>query len=87
MIDPGLDFENWVCDKLPRDLNVSASKEMAIKVKFGGFADYVRQLSRVAPGEFDLFFSELVRKFEEISKWRAHKGERARRGLGLLRRG
>lgn len=77
MIDPGIDFENWICDKLPKELNLSASKELAVKTKFGGFADYARQLSRVAPKEFDTFFSELTKKFKEISKWKARKGHRA----------
>lgn len=75
-IDPGLDFENWICDVLPKQLNLSASKETAVKTKFGGFADYIRQLERVAPKEFEIFYSALIRKFEEISKWRAPKGQR-----------
>lgn len=82
--DPGLDFENWICDALSEQLNLSASKETAVKVKFSGFADYVRQLARKAPKEFDIFFSELVRKFEEISRWKAPKGQRCVRGWGIL---
>lgn len=85
-IDPGLDFENWICDKLPKQLNLSASKETAVKIKFGGFADFARLVARKAPEEFDIFFSELVKKFEEISKWRAPKGKRCIRGYGILRK-
>lgn len=82
--DPGLDFENWICDVLPEQLNLSASKETAVKTKFGGFADYARQLAGKAPREFDIFFSELTRKFEEISKWGAPKGQKCVRGWGIL---
>lgn len=85
-IDPGLDFENWICGVFPKQLNLSASKETAVKIKFGGFADYVRQLARIAPKEFDLFFSTLTKKFEEISEWKASKGRKCIEGYGLLNR-
>lgn len=55
-----------------------------MRTKFGGFADYARQLAREAPRGFDIFFSEFVRKFEEISKWRAPKGQKCIRGWGIL---
>lgn len=84
--DPGLDFENWISHDLPKQLNLSASKETAIKLKFGGFADYVRQLEKKAPQEYELFYKTLRKKFEEISKWRAPKGKRSIRGYGLLRK-
>jgi len=85
-VDPGLDFENWITGDLPKQLNVSASKERLIKIKFGGFADYVRQLERVASKEFDVFYSTVKKKFEEISKQRAPKGEKAVKGHGILKK-
>ncbi len=84
MRDYGLDFENWICDVLPKKLNVSASKEQAIKVKFGGFADFVRQVSNIAPDEFGVFFDELKKKIEQVSKYKAPNGQKAIRGSGIL---
>lgn len=85
-IDPGLDFEGWITYELPKELNVSASKDRLIKVKFGGFADYVRQLERAAPKEFEVFYFTLKEKFKQISKERAPKGERAIKGWGMLKK-
>lgn len=83
-IDLGLDFENWICDILPKRLNLSPSKETAVKVKFGGFADYARLVAAKAPKEFNVFFSEIVKKFDEISHWRAAKGTKCIEGYGML---
>jgi hypothetical protein len=86
LIDPGLDFEGWITCDLPKQLNVSASKERLLKVKFSAFADYVRQLERIAPKEFEIFYLALKKKFVEISKEKAPSGERARKGYGILRK-
>lgn len=86
LIDAGLDFETWITCQLPKQLNVSASKERLLKVKFGGFADYVRQLEKVAPSEFKIFYFAIKDKFEEISKERAPKGGRAIKDWGLLKK-
>lgn len=73
-VDLGYEFEAWFCHTLPWQLNVSPSKEVAIKTKFGPFADYVRPVVNKAPKEFEIFFSELKRRIKEVSKWRAPKG-------------
>jgi len=72
--DPGIEFEDWICYTLPWQLNLSSSKEVVVKTKFGPFADFVRPLANKAPEEFDLFFSELKKKFSEVSRWRAPRG-------------
>jgi hypothetical protein len=74
MADQGIKFEDWICHTLPWQLNLSASKEVAVKTKFGPFADSVRPLANKAPQEFDLFFSELKKRFSEASKWKAPRG-------------
>ena len=86
LVDPGIDFETWITCHLPKQLNVSASKERLLKMKFGGFADCVRELERMAPKEFKIFYSAIKKKFEEISKQRAPKGKRAVKGCGILQR-
>lgn len=72
--DHGIEFEDWICFTVPWQLNLSPSKEVAIKTKFGPFADYVRPLADKAPEEFEKFFSELQRRIEEVSRWRAPRG-------------
>lgn len=72
--DPGIEFEDWLCFTIPWQLNLSSSKEVAIKVKFGPFADCVRPLANKAPEEFDKFFNELRRRMEVVYKWKAPKG-------------
>lgn len=73
-VDLGLEFENWICFTLPWQLNLSPSKEVGVKMKFGGFANLIRPLVNKAPEEFELFFSGLTKRLEEISKWRVSKG-------------
>ena len=85
-VDLGLEFENWISHILPKQLNLSASKQQAVLVKFGGFADYVRHISNKDPEAFAVFLEELVKKFEEVSKYKAPHGKRAIKGSGLLRR-
>ena len=82
----GLEFENWICDFLPEQLNVSASKKTAFKLKFGNFAGYVYPLVDKAPDEFKLFFLGLVKRFNEIAKWKAPNGQRCLKGSGLLKK-
>lgn len=74
--DLGIEFENWIRHTLPWQLNLSPSKEVAVNIKFGGFADYVRQLADKDPKSFELFYDELRKKFTEIATWRAPKGTR-----------
>ncbi|MDP2633047.1 MAG: hypothetical protein Q8P25_05000 [Candidatus Curtissbacteria bacterium] len=73
-MDAGLEFEEWLCHTLPWQLNVSSSKEVAIKTKFGPFADYVRPIVRKAPKEFEVFFLELKKRIKEVSDWKAPRG-------------
>lgn len=73
-MDRGYDFESWLRFTLPWQLNLSPSKEVAMKVKFGPFADFVRPLANKAPEEFDKFFSQLRKRIEVVSKWKAPKG-------------
>ncbi|PIP74773.1 MAG: hypothetical protein CO028_01645 [Candidatus Levybacteria bacterium CG_4_9_14_0_2_um_filter_35_21] len=73
-IDYGIEFEDWIRHKLPRQLNLSAAKEQAIMIKFGNFADYVRHIANKDPDAFGVFFCELVKKFEEVSKYKAPHG-------------
>jgi len=86
MKDYGILFEDWICHKLPKALNVSASKEQAIRIKFGGFADYVRHISNKDPETFGVFYDALVKKFNEISKYKSLAGKKAMRGYGILRK-
>lgn len=72
--DYGIDFEDWICFIVPWQLNLSPSKEVAVKTKFGPFADFVRPLANKAPEEFNKFFSELKARFEAVSKWKAPNG-------------
>lgn len=74
MIDPGLEFEDWITCTLPWQLNLSPSKEVAVKTKFGPFADFVRPLAKKAPEEFEVFFTELKKRFLQVSNWRSPKG-------------
>lgn len=77
--DFGIEFENWIRHTLPWQLNLSASKEVATNIKFGGFADYVRQiafcetlLGRLSDGkrptQDDLFMWDSVVKMSYESK-------------------
>lgn len=75
-IDPGLDFEHWISCILPEQLYLPKPKKGAMRIKFGGFADHVRQLSRVAPKEFEIFFTELKNKVAEVSKYKAPSGHK-----------
>jgi len=73
-VDFGLKFEDWICHTLPWQLNLSKSKEVAVRTKFSPFADFVRPLAKKAPEEFEFFFSQLVSRFDKIAHWRTPKG-------------
>jgi len=68
------DFENWLRFTLPWQLNLSPSKQVAMKSVFQGFTNYVVGLEGEAPEEFKEFFKTLSAKFDRVSKWRAPKG-------------
>lgn len=72
--DFGIQFENWLCFTLPWQLNLTPSKEVAVKTKFSPFADYVRPLANKAPKEFEMFFEELRKRFSQVPKWRIPRG-------------
>lgn len=76
-MDKGFEFENWICNTLPWQLNLSPSKSVAVEIKFSQFADTVRPLARKAPKEFEQFFIDLKRKIKEAYKFRAPRGYRA----------
>jgi len=73
-VDQGSDFETWFCYEVPWKLRLSPSKEVAMHIKFGKFADFVRPLVKKAPNEFEEFFKELQKRIEEVSNFRAPKG-------------
>ncbi len=73
-LDPGIEFEDWLCFTLPWQLNLSPSKEVAVKTKFGPFADFVRPLVNKVPEEFDKFFNELKKRMNLVYIWKAPRG-------------
>ena len=73
-LDSGIEFEDWLCFTLPWQLNLSPSKEVAVKTKFGPFADFVRPLANKAPEEFDKFFNELKKRMNLVYAWKAPRG-------------
>lgn len=74
LTDIGLRFENWITSTLPWQLKLKPNKEVAVKIKFDHFADWVRPLSKKAPQEFEQFYNELVKRFGAVSRWRTPKG-------------
>lgn len=76
-MDKGLEFEIWISNTLPWQLNLSPSKSVAIETKFGQFADTVRPLAEKAPKEFEHFFTILKEKIKETYKFKAPRGYRA----------
>ena len=73
-VDYGLKFEEWICHVVPKQLNLSATKGVAMKMKFGQFADTVRPLVEKTPEEFERFFKALQENFSAVEGWRASKG-------------
>ncbi len=76
-MDKGLEFEYWISNTLPWQLNLSPSKSCGVAQIFGAFADDVRPLANRAPEEFEQFFKVLKSKIEEAYKFKAPKGYRA----------
>jgi hypothetical protein len=69
-------FEHWLRFTVPRQLNLSPSKQVAMEKKFDHFADLVRPLEKKAPAEFERFFKALQTKIQEVNTWRAPRGTR-----------
>ena len=63
-------FEYCLTRDLPWKLSLSKSKQVAMKVKFYGFANFAAPLARKAPKEFRLFFDEFKKRIDEIHKWK-----------------
>jgi hypothetical protein len=73
-IDPGLKFEYFMQFDVPYKLNLSPSKQAAMRMKFSRFADTTRPLTKKAPEEFQRFIKEIEEIFDSIENWRAPKG-------------
>jgi len=69
-----MEFEDWLRVTVPRQLNLSPSKQVAMKKKFYHFADLVRPLEKKATAEFERFFRVLNTKMQEVNAWRARRG-------------
>jgi len=59
---------------VPWQLNLSPSKQMAMKHRFYQFGALARALEKKAPQEYQRFFDALQARMEEVSKWRAPRG-------------
>lgn len=69
-----LEFEYWIRDILPKQLNLSDAKKAAMNSLFYHFSDSVKLLVKKALIEFDIFFSGLKKIIEKTSKKRCPKG-------------
>jgi len=64
------EFEYWLRRDLSWKLYLSKSKQVAMNIKFYGFADFAAPLARKAPKEFRLFFDEFKKMIDEVHKWK-----------------
>jgi hypothetical protein len=69
------EFENWLRHDLSWKLYLSKSKQVAMNIKFYGFANFTSPLARKAPKEFRLFFEEFKKIIDEVHKWKCHSDQ------------
>ena len=80
-IDPGKDFEDFMRFEVPCILNLSPSKQVALRIKFSNFADMVRPLAKKGPKEFEYFVNEFENLIRSVERWRAPKGKIVRSSI------
>lgn len=68
------DFEYWIRFELPKRLNLTESKQAAMKSVFYHFSDVVKPLHEKAPREFRIFFSNLQRLINRVELKRCPRG-------------
>ena len=72
--DLGFEFEFFLRYELPKLLNLSPSKRVAMELKFQRFRDHVRPLVEEMPQEFGVFFEEMRETAKKVLRFRPPRG-------------